>query len=688
MSDLGSDVNPLDLLAEEFVTRYRRGERPSLDEFIARRPDLADDIRDLFPGLVVMEGVRPDREDATGPYAGGDGSAPAKLGDYRILREVGRGGMGVVYEAEQESLGRHVALKVLPAHSLLDPQRLRRFQREAKAAARLHHTNIVPVFGVGEANGLHYYVMQFIQGQGLDAVLVELMALRGVKTPTPAHDGSVSAAGSLAPRTAHRLYRAGDASAVDMARSLLTGGFATMAGAPTPEDDASPLPAPLPATSGSNSAINLPGQSDTSRLSETGRAFWQSVARIGVQAAEALAYAHAQGTLHRDVKPSNLLLDTQGTVWVTDFGLAKAADSEDLTQAGDIVGTIRYMAPERFQGKSDARSDVYGLGLTLYEMLALRPAFDASDRNRLLHQVTHEAPPRPRAVNRDVPRDLETVVLKAIARDPAHRYASAGEVAADLGRFLEDKPIRARRVGLAEQLWRWGRRNPVVAGLTAAVLLLLLLGTAASVVAAYYFSRLAASENKARADADRANNDIVARDVEIRRQTDEQREESERLKRAYAFHESGAFHAAQNEFDKTLADYTREIEERPDIGRFWLERGQLYLQFYCWHEAAADFAKGFDLQPPADLDMWVAHAQLRQYVGDREGYRRACAELLARYGQTPDRAVASALASACIAGPGALDDYSRPIQLLEKAVADASAHNESATPYKIALISL
>src|SRR5271166_5228277 len=176
MPDPSSESNPLDQLAEEFVERYRRGERPGLTEYIQRHPELEGEIRDLFPGLVLMEGIRPEIGEATGAYADlpAQGKRPERIGDYRILREVGRGGMGIVYEAEQESLGRHVALKVLPSHALLDTRLLQRFQREARAAARLHHTNIVPVYGVGSDDGLHYYVMQFIQGQGLDQVLGEL----------------------------------------------------------------------------------------------------------------------------------------------------------------------------------------------------------------------------------------------------------------------------------------------------------------------------------------------------------------------------------------------------------------------------------------------------------------------------------------------------------------------------------
>ncbi len=198
------------------------------------------------------------------------------------------------------------------------------------------------------------------------------------------------------------------------------------------------------------------------------------MARIGVQVADALAYAHRQGILHRDVKPSNLLLDLQGTVWVTDFGLAKAEGTDELTHTGDIVGTIRFMAPERFEGKSLPQSDVYGLGLTLYEMLTLRPAFDDTNKGRLIDRVLHEPPRPPCKLDPRVPRDLETIVLKCLAKDPRERYATAEALAEDLRRFLADRPIHARRATAAEQAWRWCRRNPWLAGLSAAVLLLLL----------------------------------------------------------------------------------------------------------------------------------------------------------------------------------------------------------------------
>jgi serine/threonine protein kinase/WD40 repeat protein len=457
MSTSSADRNPVERLAEELAERLRQGETPSLAEYVEKYPQHADEIRELFPALVMIERFKPAPQDHTGAYGGPgpDGGQPLqRLGDYHILREVGRGGMGVVYEAEQESLGRHVALKVLPQQALHDARHLHRFKREARAAARLHHTNIVPVHGVGEQGGLHYYVMQFIHGQGLDQVLAELRRLRQSRQ-APA-----------GPAT-------GGGAAEAVAQSLLSGQFV-----PTSPTGLEVSPGPLPpdeAGSGSRSDVPLPSPAEGAAISESGWPYWHSVARIGIQVAEALAYASSQGILHRDIKPSNLLLDTQGTVWVTDFGLAKAAtEGDNLTHTGDIVGTLRYLAPERFDGKADIRSDLYALGLTLYELLTLRSAFDATDRNKLIAQVMHDAPPRPRTIDPGVPRDLETIVLKATAREPERRYQTPAELTDDLGRFLDDRPIRARRSGALQRGWRWCRRNPAKAVLSSAVVALVL----------------------------------------------------------------------------------------------------------------------------------------------------------------------------------------------------------------------
>ncbi|HEV3120351.1 MAG TPA: serine/threonine-protein kinase, partial [Isosphaeraceae bacterium] len=392
MSTSSDRRNPVEVLAEEFLEQKRRGEAVTPEEYAEKHPELADEILVLFPALLMMEDLGGDSGGQTGALAAGAGTVlgatTGRIGEFRLLREVGRGGMGVVYEAEQESLGRRVALKVLPAGALTDKKQVRRFEREARSAARLHHTNIVPVFGVGQHEGTHFYVMQFIQGQGLDAVLEELKRLKGARLAKPAGSG----------RGIHNSPTDGQRSAADIAKSLATGRFVPGPASDEPLSDTATLPwSPSPpASQGAGPAPAAPalssgsGSSGVSALSESDRRFAQGVARIGVQVADALAYAHGQGILHRDIKPSNLLLDKDGNVWVADFGLAKAVGADDLTHTGDIVGTVRYMAPERFRGEGDGRADVYSMGLTLYELLALRPAFDESDRASLVRQVTQE----------------------------------------------------------------------------------------------------------------------------------------------------------------------------------------------------------------------------------------------------------------------------------------------------------
>jgi serine/threonine protein kinase len=460
MSDLDSGPDLLSNLAHDFAERWRRGERPTLTEYTERYPDLAEQIRELFPALMMMEefgsvaGQAPDS-------AGGGCAVPLQLGEYRILREIARGGMGVVYEAVQESLGRHVALKVLPLHHMLGSSQLERFDREAKAAARLHHTNIVPVFGTGVHEGTHYYAMQYIQGQAIHTVLEEVRRLRagqGAPSPQPL---TVSIAKQLLTDAPAEAVQALPAATVFWPRLQESGGAVAVGGT------ASTPTAPVPSAPTSD----LTGSSEAR--------YFRGVARVGVQVAEALAYAHRQGIVHRDIKPSNLLLDTQGVVWVTDFGLVKDEGSANLTQTGDIVGTVRYMAPERFEDQGDGRCDIYSLGATLYEMLTLRPAFPGERRAELIDRVRHEEPPRPRQLDPHVPRDLETVVLKAMAKEPGRRYQAAEELAEDLRRYLADRPVLARRSTALERGWRWCRRNPVVALLIASVVVLLvvLLGT-------------------------------------------------------------------------------------------------------------------------------------------------------------------------------------------------------------------
>ncbi|MCU0728217.1 MAG: serine/threonine protein kinase [Planctomycetes bacterium] len=405
--------NPLEILAEEFAERLRRGERPTIEEYAERYPHQAVALRRVLEPLLLLE--RAGAQEVAP-------SEPVRIAGYRVLREIGRGGMGVVYEAEQLSLSRRVALKVLTTAGNGSPAHRERFRREAEAAARLHHTNIVPVFGAGEDGGRDYYVMQLIEGESLREILGAMHAMKLGR----GHVGRPSAEWAAA-----LLLKRSEPERPDGA----------------PDCD---LPAGRPE-------------------------YFRRVAKLGISVARALSHSHQRGILHRDIKPSNIMLDRAGAVWVTDFGLAKLLDREDLTATGDVVGTVRYMAPEQFHGRVDARSDVHSLGLLLHELLTLTPAYPEKQHARLMQSKLKSPPPAPRTLVPGIPRDLETIVRKACALEPRHRYQRASDLEADLRGFLEDRPISARRPRAPEQLWRWARRNPVAAVLGSATAALLML---------------------------------------------------------------------------------------------------------------------------------------------------------------------------------------------------------------------
>ncbi|HWG42256.1 MAG TPA: serine/threonine-protein kinase [Gemmataceae bacterium] len=375
--------NPLSTEREErlhevllaYLEAEARGQAPDTRQFLEAHVEFAEELADFLASRQRVESIIAPLRDV--PTRDGRGAeedrsltvaAPLHLlGDFHLVREIGRGGMGIVYEAEQLSLNRRVAVKVLPFAVALDPKQLHRFKNEAQTAALLQHPNIVPVYAVGCEAGVHYFAMQYIQGRSLAALIDE-------KT------------------------------------------FANGSG------------------------------SDTSRDAR--------IAELGLRAALALEHAHEQGVVHRDIKPANLLLDERGELWITDFGLALFQTSPNVTLSGELVGTLRYMSPEQARAKRgliDHRTDIYSLGATLYELLTLQPVFAGQDGQELLCQIASQEPILPRSLDRTITVDLETVLLKAMAKNPAERYASAGELADDLKRFLEHKPIRARRPTLMDK---------------------------------------------------------------------------------------------------------------------------------------------------------------------------------------------------------------------------------------------
>ena len=438
-------------LVEEIMARVQLGETCDVDQYIVQYPEYADRLRGWIGTMTAMAdlghslsvGTANRRASGSGSKIDADSPqvrepAAGILGDFRILCELGRGGMGVVYEAEQISLGRHVALKVLPFAAMLDKQQLARFKNEARAAATLDHPNIVAIHSVGAERGVHYYAMQLIEGRSLAEIIAELKPGR-----PPSHDETAPAAALI-----------NHATAADTAKAAL----------PT-----------VRAAGGAAFSTIPPFES---------REYYRTIARLGIQTAEALDHAHQNGILHRDIKPANLLLDDDGKLWITDFGLARIERDAGMTMTGDLLGTLRYMSPEQALAKRvvvDHRSDIYSLGVTLYELLTLQPAFSGEDRQELLRQIAFEEPSKPRELGARIPQDLETIVLKAIEKNPTDRYPTAHELATDLTRFISDLPIMAKRQSTFVAGRKWASRHRILLSAIVTTLLVCALVTAASI---------------------------------------------------------------------------------------------------------------------------------------------------------------------------------------------------------------
>ena len=375
-------------LADELVSidlemRESKNEPINTDDYLLRLPGFSSSIKQPLQAHLQKKPAESDSLSET---------APKRIGDFRIVELIGKGGSGIVYEGIQESLGRRVAIKTLSQGHL--HSQVSRFHREAKAIALLHHTNIVKVFGSGIDQGTPYFAMQLIEGQNLSEL-------------------------------------------IDAARSDTNHNAATAA---------------------------------------VGSGAQKAVARIGLQVARALEHAHQIGVLHRDIKPSNLLLDENGTTWVTDFGMAKIVDEPMHAKTVGVIGTIRYVPPEGFSGQWDERSDVYSLGLTLYELLALKPAIEGADYRQLIKEISNGKPLAQFQKIDGVSKDLETIILKASSQEPARRYRSAGELADELQRYLDGKPIKARPVSFLEKSLSWAKRQPATAALASMILLVAFVG--------------------------------------------------------------------------------------------------------------------------------------------------------------------------------------------------------------------
>jgi eukaryotic-like serine/threonine-protein kinase len=526
MNEPSCEYDPIDDLADDFLERYRRGERPSLSEYTDRHPELAERIHAVFPALIVMETVGAGGSKRTvldvEPLGSGVPMAQ-RLGDFVLLRRVGAGGMGIVYEAEHESLKSRVALKVMHPRFRADRGYLRRFQTEARSAAKLHHTNIVSVFNYGEQDGVYYYAMQYIVGVGLERVLDDVRRLRGAarvemdRTQGEGNEATIDADADLLAAVSRGMVSGRFVD--EPAASRITGADPTLIDVVDGEAHGMSRGDRSGADGSASALAGGRADPDSSSLAgQTGSIYFREIARLGAKVADALDYAHRQGVIHRDIKPSNLLLDIRGNVWVTDFGLAKLVEGDELTQSRDLIGTLRFMAPERFRGVTHPMGDVYSLGATLYELLTLKPAFAERDQARLIDQIARESPVPLRQHDHRIPRDLETLVLKALAKEPKDRFASAAEFGHELERYLESRPIHSRPVGPAERVWRWCRRSPAVAGLTALAAALMVFVAIVSTIAAWTYRSSLSRAEKAEHEAGLAlGNSLVSEGAALQR---------------------------------------------------------------------------------------------------------------------------------------------------------------------------
>ncbi len=415
---------------------------------------------------------------------------PQRLGDFELIKEIGRGGMGVVYEARQQSLNKRVAVKILPFSGVLNERAIKRFQNEAWAAAQLQHRNIIPVYHVGSERGVYFYAMQYVNGGDLGDLFNALRdaAIRGKLSSTGRGEGPTPP-----PLEEFGSKLRPSATSLAIAEPTVKSVDGTVDAPNLKRDSTHRSGWSKGDTLASRHLMDLIAKNHSTSIPQ----FLKAFISMGIQVADALHYAHEMGIVHRDIKPSNLLLDVEGDVWVADFGLAQVQSDPGMTATGAIVGTVPYMSPEQVLGKRvgiDHRTDIYSLGVTLYELLTLTRAFRGENREAIIRKVTFDDPTLPRKIDRRIPAELETIVMKAMSKNPSDRYQTAAEMADDFRLFRDDQPIKGRNPSIPQRLDRWARRHrPLVASAGAITLITFAAAIAVAVISWNYYTATAAT---------------------------------------------------------------------------------------------------------------------------------------------------------------------------------------------------
>jgi serine/threonine protein kinase/TPR repeat protein len=578
-------TRPLEARLEQIIERaigdLENGLAVDLVALEAEHPEYAEQLRELLPMVAALVGMGGALAEPTIPAGPTRGIAPpppyGQLGDFRLIRELGRGGMGTVYEAEQITMGRRVALKVLPFAALAHEKSLQRFRNEVRAAAALDHPHIVSVYSVGEERGVHFFAMQLIRGQTLADLIGHLR--------NPGQPAS-SGAGNNNPT-------------VDSAST----------GATQPIADA---------------------QVNTARDTRHTAERYRTAARMGIQAAEALQHAHDAGVLHRDIKPNNLMLDGDGQLYITDFGLARIEADAGMTMTGDIVGTLRYMAPEQALAKRvviDHRADVYSLGATLYELLTLEPAFAETDRSELLKQIAFEEPKPLRKGDRRLSADLETIVLKAMAKNPEERYQTSQRLAEDLTAFLENQPIKARPPTVWHRAVKWSRRHQaLVASVAASAAALIVIS-----MGVLLYSNIAIDKERSEKSA------ALIRETTLRRAA----EASERQVQVTASFYEGNYEAVESHLNAISQDDHASgefITQYQHIVGFWHELHQRWRDAVAHYDVVLQTENGLAWELRT-MD-YIRYVPVYAMLGDVPRFEQLRQAMIAKYHTTTNPIVA------------------------------------------------
>ncbi len=581
-------------VVEEITERLNRREAVILQDYLDRYPRVATELEEVYEALMLIRASECGEPD--GAREPCERAEPrGTLGDYQILREIGRGGMGVVYErgrfagtaggAEGAPLCRDARSTPLAA--------IRERGRAAASARPPQHRQ--HLFGWRGAGGplLRHAVHRRPHAA---QVIEELTRV------TAARDGHGEAAAPALSQSTQSFFRPASPHDTDPSAAELT-----------------PPPGP-----------------PLSSTSTSSREFFQAVARLGIQAAEAMDHAHKLGVVHRDIKPSNLMIDARGHLWITDFGLALRQTADQLTMSGDLLGTLRYMSPEQVTGNRralDYHTDIYSLGVTLYELLARRPAVTSTDRHEVIHQIAERDPQPLRQVNRAIPRDLETIVQKAMTKEPQGRYATAQEMADDLKRFLADEPIRASRPSPAARCMKWCRRHRAAAATAAALWAIAVAGLA---VAGWR------SHLRQNALAESLAGSLAAGEAVL--ETGEYATAERYLADAEARLEmagspSGPLAAAVAEFSRRLAE---KVEADARFSQFEEIRQRVHSCRYALGQRSRDRARGdcqaaLDLYLPADpQEDWKSRPTYRHLSAEKQSaLEEELAELLSVRARLP-----------------------------------------------------